>query len=132
EGIEEVVLQRDVAVLAYDPPVIPGSAMVSRPLLDGLITLCGPNGQATGRIATQQQRKREEQIEKAGQQADTYESPWSGVELTQGGRMAKRTDLGERCGVCDAQVVDGARNLVATLRSEEHTSELQSRSDLVC
>src|SRR6185437_4645375 len=55
EGIEEIVLQRDVPVLAYDPPVIPCSTVAPRALLDSLITLRSADGQTTRRVATQQQ-----------------------------------------------------------------------------
>src|SRR5258707_8252145 len=36
------------------------------------------------------------------------------------------------CSLCSKEVAPGARAVYATVRSEEHTSELQSRQYLVC
>src|SRR5436190_16698103 len=49
-------------------------------------------------------------------------------------RGAAGEPAGEPCGECDScrRVWTGAANLDVEVRSEEHTSELQSHSDLVC
>src|SRR5206468_8956438 len=52
--------------------------------------------------------------------------------LREPGHHAVQGRLGERVAEAPAALADGRRRLSLPRRSEEHTSELQSRSDLVC
>src|SRR5205085_8171711 len=49
-----------------------------------------------------------------------------------GGRVARLFDVGRRLGQGLADVAQDTHLLLELMRSEEHTSELQSQSNLVC